>query len=115
MVSADSAAPRTSDARLDLMRRRLAERGLASASGGESGQAAGTESSPVDPTVLSDGQRRMWFVQGFDPSGVLLNICLSYRLDGVIDAVAPRHALAARSSGACHNPQPNGRRLHESR
>ncbi len=36
-------------------------------------------------------------------------------LDGVIDAVAPRHALAARSSGACHNPQPNGRRLHESR
>ncbi|WP_155918739.1 MULTISPECIES: non-ribosomal peptide synthetase [unclassified Mycolicibacterium] len=95
MVSADPAAPRTSDARLELMRRRLAERGLASASG-ESGQAAAsTESSPVDPTVLSDGQRRMWFVQGFDPSGVLLNVCLSYRLDGVIDAERLRGALNA--------------------
>ncbi|MEV0672114.1 amino acid adenylation domain-containing protein [Mycobacterium sp. NPDC050441] len=115
MVSADPAAPRTSDARLELMRRRLAERGLASASG-ESGQsAAGTEGAPIDPTVLSDGQRRMWFVQGFDPSGVLLNICLSYRLDGVIDAerlhaavnaVAGRHPILRTTYHADENGEP---------
>ncbi|MGA5545273.1 amino acid adenylation domain-containing protein [Mycobacterium sp. NPDC051198] len=115
MVSADSAAPSTSDARLELMRRRLAERGLASASG-ESGQGdAGAASAPVDPTVLSDGQRRMWFVQGFDPSGVLLNICLSYRLDGVIDAerlhdaliaVAQRHPILRTTYRADENGEP---------
>ncbi|MGV0814441.1 amino acid adenylation domain-containing protein [Mycolicibacterium boenickei] len=114
MVSADSAAPRTSDARLELMRRRLAERGLAS--GAEPGQAAaGTESSPVDPTTLSDGQRRMWFVQGFDPSGVLLNISLSYRLTGVIDAerlhealnaVTQRHAILRTTYHADENGEP---------
>ncbi len=116
MVSADPATPRTSDARLELMRRRLAERGLASASGTESGQAAaGTGSSPVDPTVLSDGQRRMWFVQGFDPSGVLLNICLSYRLAGLIDAerlhaalnaVAQRHPILRTTYRADENGEP---------
>ncbi|WP_243858727.1 non-ribosomal peptide synthetase [Mycobacterium sp. DL440] len=115
MVSADPAAPRTSDARLELMRRRLAERGLASASG-ESGQSAtGTDGAPFDPTVLSDGQRRMWFVQGFDPSGVLLNICLSYRLDGVIDAerlhdavnaVAGRHPSLRTTYHADENGEP---------
>ncbi|WP_249383620.1 non-ribosomal peptide synthetase [Mycobacterium sp. DBP42] len=114
MVSADPAAPRTSDARLELMRRRLAERGLA-ASGAESGPATGTESAPVDPTVLSDGQRRMWFVQGFDPSGVLLNISLSYRLHGVIDpeklhealnAVARRHPILRTTYRADENGEP---------
>lgn len=95
MVSADSAAPRTSDARLELMRRRLAERGLASASGEPGQRDADAAGAPVDPTVLSDGQRRMWFVQSFDPSGVLLNICLSYRLDGVIDAARLHDALIA--------------------
>ncbi|MGV0805659.1 amino acid adenylation domain-containing protein [Mycolicibacterium setense] len=115
MVSADQAAPRTSDARLELMRRKLAERGLA-ASNTESGPAgAGTASAPVDPTVLSDGQRRMWFVQGFDPSGVLLNICLSYRLSGVIDAerlhdalnaVAQRHPILRTTYRADDNGEP---------
>ncbi|MEN4399541.1 amino acid adenylation domain-containing protein [Mycolicibacterium senegalense] len=113
MVNADPATPRTSDARLELMRRRLAERGLA-ASGAEAGT-AGAESAPVDPTVLSDGQRRMWFVQGFDPSGVLLNICLSYRLSGVIDperlhealnAVAARHPILRTTYRADENGEP---------
>ncbi|WP_441957360.1 amino acid adenylation domain-containing protein [Mycolicibacterium houstonense] len=114
MVSADSAAPSTSDARLELMRRRLAERGLAS--GPDSGQAAtGAAGASVDPTVLSDGQRRMWFVQGFDPSGVLLNICLSYRLNGVIDperlhdalnAVAQRHPILRTTYQADENGEP---------
>ncbi|WP_218045908.1 non-ribosomal peptide synthetase [[Mycobacterium] fortunisiensis] len=116
MVSADSAAPRTSDARLELMRRRLAERGLASDDGAAPGRGAdGNASAPVDPTVLSDGQRRMWFVQGFDPSGVLLNICLSYRLDGVIDAdrlhaaldaVARRHPILRTTYRADENGEP---------
>ncbi|OMC45421.1 non-ribosomal peptide synthetase [Mycolicibacterium fortuitum] len=116
MVSADSAAPRSSDARLELMRRKLAERGLASAPG-ESGR-AGADTAPVDPTVLSDGQRRMWFVQGFDPSGVLLNICLSYRLDGVIDpeklhdalnAVARRHPILRTTYHADENGEPTAK------
>ena len=71
--------------RLELMRRKLAERGLVSADGGAA----------PDPAVLSDGQRRMWFVQGIDPSGVLLNICLSYRLSGAIDADRLHDALKA--------------------
>nr|MDT0525671.1 condensation domain-containing protein [Streptomyces sp. DSM 41633] len=67
------------------------------------------------PTVLSDGQRRMWFVQGFDPSGVLLNICLSYRLSGVIDAerlhdalnaVARRHPILRTTYRADENGEP---------
>ncbi len=113
MVSADSATPGTSDARLELMRRRLAERGLASGSDSESGRTA--EGSPVDPTVLSDGQRRMWFVQGFDPSGVLLNISLSYRLGGdidaerlheALDAVARRHPILRTTYHADENGEP---------
>jgi mycobactin peptide synthetase MbtE len=79
--------------RLRLLRRRLAERGLLSAPAppdqGKSGQ-------------LSDGQRRMWLVQSTDPSGALLNVCLSYRVTGAVDitrlrratdAVAIRHAV----------------------
>jgi mycobactin peptide synthetase MbtE len=74
--------------RLELMRRKLAERGLASVGGGASEPA-------LDPAALSDGQRRMWFVQGIDPSGVLLNICLSYRLSGAVDANRLHGALTA--------------------
>jgi mycobactin peptide synthetase MbtE len=51
---------------------------------------------------MSDGQRRMWFVQSIDPTGALLNVCVSYRITGVVDvaqlhqavdAVAMRHPL----------------------
>ncbi len=51
---------------------------------------------------MSDGQRRMWFVQSVDPDGALLNICVSYRLTGdvdvarlhrAVDAVALRHPV----------------------
>ncbi len=103
-------APSTSDARLELMRRKLAERGLASAAGnGDAERAA------VDPGALTDGQRRMWFVQGFDPSGVLLNVCLSYRLTGEIDtealhdavnAVARRHPILRTTFAADANGEP---------
>lgn len=72
------------DARLELLRRRLAERGLSSHSAKQRG---------LQP--LSDGQLRMWFVQAADPSGALLNVCLSYRLTGPVDAAALRRALDA--------------------
>ncbi|ORA39958.1 non-ribosomal peptide synthetase [Mycobacterium aquaticum] len=101
-------APGTTDARLELMRRKLAERGLASA-------VVDAERAAVDPGALTDGQRRMWFVQGFDPSGVLLNVCLSYRLTGQIDAgalhdavnaVAQRHPILRTTFAADENGEP---------
>ncbi|OKH78302.1 peptide synthetase [Mycobacterium sp. SWH-M3] len=114
--TADLAATRTADARLELMRRKLAERGLAAAAG-ESDAATPV----VDPTVLSDGQRRMWFVQGFDPSGVLLNVSLSYRLTGdidaerlhaALDAVARRHPILRTTYQADENGEPRAT-LHD--
>jgi len=78
--------------RLELMRRKLAARGLAS----------DLASVPQAADRLSDGQRRMWFVQAVDTSGVLLNVCVSYRLSGEVDgdrlraavnAVARRHPI----------------------
>ena len=76
--------------RLDLLRRRLGERGLVSQPHGG------------DRPALSDGQRRMWFVHELDPTRVLLNVCLSYRVTGeldverlhrAVDAVARRHPV----------------------
>ncbi|OMC51333.1 non-ribosomal peptide synthetase [Mycobacterium sp. IS-2888] len=80
-------------ARLELLRRRLAERGLVS-------DTEDTGSSTDDQ--LSDGQARMWFVQMADPSGALLNVCVSYRITGdidlarlhdAVDAVSRRHRI----------------------
>ncbi|MGV0624793.1 amino acid adenylation domain-containing protein [Mycolicibacter minnesotensis] len=71
--------------RLELMRRRLAERGLA---------AAAPEAGST-PLTMSDGQRRMWFVQALDPEGSLANIAVSYRLTGVLDSARLEAALAA--------------------
>jgi mycobactin peptide synthetase MbtE len=70
---------RLDDARLELLRRRLADRGLASAPEGPDSGASNSE------PELSDGQARMWFVQMADPSGALLNICVSYRITGDVD------------------------------
>lgn len=86
------------------MRRKLAERGLSSSTADE-----------IDDKALSDGQRRMWFVQAFDPTGVLLNISLSYRLTGALDAdrlhaalnaVARRHPLLRTTYAADENGEP---------
>ena len=93
--------------RLELLRRRLAERGLRSANG--RAVAGGTH--------MSAGQRRMWFVQKADPTGAILNICLSYRITGAldaarlkdaVDAVAARHVLlrTTYTEGADGEPQP---------
>ena len=80
-------------ARLELLRRRLADRGLSSDA---------EDPGPHADDRLSDGQARMWFVQTADPSGALLNICVSYRITGdidlarmhdAVDAVARRHRI----------------------
>lgn len=71
------------DTRLELLRRKLAERGLQSA--------PQVEARPA----LSDGQRRMWFVQGTDPSGALLNISVSYRITGPLDTARLQDAVHA--------------------
>lgn len=76
--------------RLELLRHRLAQRGLL------------VEPTAVDPAAMTDGQRRMWFVQSIDTTGALLNVGVSYRLIGeldadrlhaAVDAVAARHAI----------------------
>ena len=75
--------------RLELLRRRLAERGLAATP------------APTEPATksaiasMSDGQRRMWFVQALDPDGTVANVSVSYRLSGTLDAGRLRAALAA--------------------
>ncbi|WP_313959961.1 non-ribosomal peptide synthetase [Mycobacterium deserti] len=75
--------------RLELLRRRLTEQGLRSTR--EVAHASVT-------TELSDGQRRMWFVQMADPTGVILNICLSYQITGQLDATRLRNAVNAVAS-----------------
>ncbi|MCV7382629.1 non-ribosomal peptide synthetase [Mycolicibacter longobardus] len=76
-------ASNSRERRLELLRRRLTERGLAT-----SAPAAG-------PLTMSDGQRRMWFVQALDPDGTVANIALSYRLTGPLDGARLGAALAA--------------------
>lgn len=74
------------EARLKLLRRRLADRGLS---------APVAEPSVAAVDQLSDGQARMWFVQMADPTGTLLNVCLSYRITGAIDLVRMHDAVDA--------------------
>ncbi len=76
--------------RLELLRRKIAERGLARSSVAEDADAKG-----VHQPVMSAGQRRMWFVQSVDPDSSLLNICVSYRVTGDVDIARLRQALDA--------------------
>lgn len=74
---------------LTSLRRGLAEPDLAwSASPSQDSQ---QDSRPP----LSDGQRRLWFVQSIDPSSSLLNVCASYRLTGTVDVGRLHRALDA--------------------
>lgn len=72
MTETTGAGTRLDDERLELLRRKLAERGLS--------RSAGT--ARHDEPRMSVGQHRMWFVQSVDPDSALLNICVSYRLTG---------------------------------
>ncbi|WP_156744688.1 non-ribosomal peptide synthetase, partial [Mycobacterium sp. E2238] len=95
MTDTTGAGARLDDERLELLRRKIAERGLASPG----------VSAPVatyDQPRMSVGQHRMWFVQSVDPDSALLNVCVSYRVTGTVDidrlrsavdAVAARHPV----------------------
>ena len=74
--------------RLELLRRRIAERGLARPD-------TASETAGQQRPEMSDGQRRMWFVQSVDPDSALLNICVSYRLTGSVDIIRLRAAVDA--------------------
>ncbi|BBZ67884.1 non-ribosomal peptide synthetase [Mycolicibacterium insubricum] len=84
MTDTTETAARIEDPRLELLRRRLAQRGL-------TGQPQPTAAAPDGP---SDGQRRMWFVHNADPSGALLNVSVSYRITGPLDPAQLRRAIA---------------------
>lgn len=86
MTNTADIGARLDEARLELLRRRLADRGLSSAA---------QDIGPHTDDRLSDGQARMWFVQMADPSGALLNICVSYRITGDIDLARLRDAVNA--------------------
>ena len=99
------------DRRLELLRRRLAERGLKSTDRRRRIYRRAA-------AALSDGQRRMWFVQMADPTGAILNICLSYRhrrsagrrrgCTTAVNAVAARHEVlrTTYAADADGEPQP---------
>ncbi|CAN5633061.1 mycobactin non-ribosomal peptide synthetase MbtE [soil metagenome] len=99
---------RLDEQRLELLRRKLDERGLRA----QSTPAAVTAGS----AGLSEGQLRMWFVHAADPSGALLNVSLSYRitgevdvarLRGAVDAVAQLHSILRTTYTADENGEPH--------
>ncbi|GJF08905.1 non-ribosomal peptide synthetase [Mycolicibacterium cyprinidarum] len=75
--------------RLELLRRRLHERGLSSAA------ESIADVDEMNDSALSEGQLRMWFVHAADPSGALLNVCLSYHITGDVDLARLRAAANA--------------------
>ncbi|HEU4362700.1 MAG TPA: condensation domain-containing protein, partial [Mycobacterium sp.] len=81
----DTTATRIDEQRLELLRRRLAERG----------PAATTTATDPASTELADGQRRMWFLQTLDRTSATLNVCLSYRITGPVDVDRLHRALDA--------------------
>ncbi|MEZ0350501.1 amino acid adenylation domain-containing protein [Mycobacterium sp. pR1184] len=90
-----NASAQLDEKRLELLRRKLAERGLTRP------EAEGPVAT-VDGPRMSGGQHRMWFVQSVDPDSALLNVCVSYRVTGTVDvarlgdavnAVAARHQV----------------------
>ncbi len=83
--------------RRELLRRRIAESGMAAPESVERVSLCAGERYP-----LSAGQRRMWFLQTMDASDTTLNICVAYRLTGApdearlraaFDDVVARHAI----------------------
>lgn len=88
MTDTTGAGTHLDDERLELLRRKLAERGLARSTGAAS-------VATYDEPRMSAGQHRMWFVQSVDPDSALLNICVSYRLTGAVDATRLHRAVDA--------------------
>lgn len=81
----DTTGARLDEERLELLRRKIAERGLGRP----------TPAAPVatyEQPRMSVGQHRMWFVQSVDPDSALLNVCVSYRVRGTVDVARLRRA-----------------------
>ncbi|MFI6870243.1 amino acid adenylation domain-containing protein [Nocardia sp. NPDC050406] len=78
--------------RRELLRRRMAEKGVAAAA---TTPAPVRRAQPGEPQPLSAGQRRMWFLQTRDPEDATLNICVAYRLSGPVDAQRLHRAVTA--------------------
>ena len=90
-------AKTVAERRRELLRRRIAENGLAAEPSARSVDLRAGERYPLSP-----GQRRLWFVQTMDPADTALNICVGYRLTGSVepgrlraafDDVVARHAV----------------------
>ncbi|OBG66755.1 non-ribosomal peptide synthetase [Mycobacterium sp. E3339] len=88
MTDTTRTGARLDDERLELLRRKIAERGLAR-------PAAEAPVAAKDQPRMSVGQHRMWFVQSVDPDSALLNVCVSYRATGVVDLQRLRRAVDA--------------------
>ncbi|MCV7029831.1 non-ribosomal peptide synthetase [Mycobacterium sherrisii] len=74
---------------LELLRRRIAENGLAATAPAQPRQLVPGERYP-----LSSGQLRMWFLQAMDPAETALNIGVAYRLAGAVDEARLRAAVS---------------------
>ncbi|MDD4865976.1 MAG: AMP-binding protein, partial [Mycobacterium sp.] len=85
MIDTAGGGARLDEERLKLLRRKIAERGLARPADG----------AVTTPPAMSHGRRRMWFIQSVDPDSALLNVCVSYRLFGVVDVARLRRAVDA--------------------
>ncbi|MFD6126207.1 condensation domain-containing protein, partial [Streptomyces hydrogenans] len=82
-----SAAPALSDAKRELLRRRLASRAKPTA--------VIPRRAPGTPVPLSFAQERLWFMEQFAPGTSAYNIPVVRRLRGPLDADALRAALDA--------------------
>jgi len=81
--------PRTvQERRRELLRRRIAESGLATTRSARPDAVRAGERHPLSP-----GQRRMWFLQAMDADDVTLNVCVAYRLTGPLDGERLRAAF----------------------
>ncbi len=83
--------------RRELLRRRIAESGMAAPESANQALICAGERYP-----LSAGQRRMWFLQAMDAGDVTLNVCVAYlltdapneeRLHSAFNDVIARHAI----------------------
>ena len=88
MTDTTGASAPLDEARLDLLRRKIAERGLGR-------PAVAAPVATYEEPRMSVGQHRMWFVQSVDPDSALLNVCVSYRVTGTVDATRLRRAVDA--------------------
>ncbi|GGM49082.1 hypothetical protein GCM10012275_20010 [Longimycelium tulufanense] len=76
----------------ELLRRRLAEKGLTSRRGG----ARRIPPRPRDEQpVLSAAQQRLWALQNLDPTSAAYNLNIAFRLTGALDIEALHRSLAA--------------------